>query len=531
MAQNPNLEKGETSTHSWMVAKLPPTEPFSTDSKLVNGGLVENSDVIVEKQQGESVEGLNSEATIEQGSREEKKGKDEAEVDAINHTLEPKKTNSEREEQVSTNTTTTKVELIGHLEKENKTAVDDFSTEKSNKGTYNRKGNRRQKSRHNGEKIRGRNVETLSQSEEGNISDKMKININDQDPLLHDDRIDQEEEEDYGSDDTASSISSIGDDTMPGMEDVSYPDESMHRLSEPDFDVWRLGRDAMVDHLEYMYHELGVTRAWKIPRATLRMFLLGVRERYQDNPYHNFKHCFCVTQMTYSMICKLKLRHLLSVDDLGMILTGAVCHDVDHPGLNNGYHCHAHSPLAILYNYQSILEQHHFAVTCRILTNKERNIFRNVSNRDEILNGTRELILATDLALHKDIMEQFKRNTAEGFDFKNRSHVLSLLKIIIKCADVSNEVRPENIATPWVERLFSEYYEQSAREKRERLPVTPYMDPEKVDVTDSQEGFIKGMMLPMYSELAKLVVDARIYYVNPLSDALLRYELQKRQTM
>jgi len=40
---------------------------------------------------------------------------------------------------------------------------------------------------------------------------------------------------------------------------------------------------------------------------------------------------------------------------MGALLTAAVCHDVDHPGLNNAYHCHARTPLAILYNYQSIL--------------------------------------------------------------------------------------------------------------------------------------------------------------------------------
>lgn len=71
----------------------------------------------------------------------------------------------------------------------------------------------------------------------------------------------------------------------------------------------------------------------------------------------------------------------------------------------------------------------------------------------------------------------------DNLDF--RSDVMSLMKIIVKCADVSNEVRPENIATPWIERLFSEYFEQSAREKRERLPLTPYMDPEKVNKLDN----------------------------------------------
>ena len=61
---------------------------------------------------------------------------------------------------------------------------------------------------------------------------------------------------------------------------------------------------------------------------------------------------------------------------------------------------------------------------------------------------------------------------------------MALLKIIIKCADVSNEVRPESVAGPWVERLFAEYYEQSAREKREHLPVTPHMDPDIVSLCD-----------------------------------------------
>ena len=49
-----------------------------------------------------------------------------------------------------------------------------------------------------------------------------------------------------------------------------------------------------------MFHDLGIVRAWKIPRTTLKMFLLAVRERYQDNPYHNFQHCFCVTQVNFS---------------------------------------------------------------------------------------------------------------------------------------------------------------------------------------------------------------------------------------
>jgi len=231
--------------------------------------------------------------------------------------------------------------------------------------------------------------------------------------------------------------------------------------------------------------------------------------------------------MAYSIVCKLNLKKKLSADDAGILLTSAVCHDVDHPGLNNTFQTNAKSPLAILYNYESILEQHHFAVTCRILSSDESNILSNVPHRDVILRTMAELILATDLAKHKSIVEVYSKCVDDGFNFNNSLHKTSLLKLIIKCADISNEVRPESVSNQWVTLLFTEYALQTDCEKREKLPVTPYMDPANVVVSKSQEGFIKGVMLPMYSELCKIDdALARNHFVNPLKDSLLRYELE-----
>ena len=44
--------------------------------------------------------------------------------------------------------------------------------------------------------------------------------------------------------------------------------------------------------------------------------------------------------------------------------------------------------------------------------------------------------------------------------------------MIIKCADISNEVRPIDVAEPWVDRLLEEFFAQSDREK-----VEGYNDP------------------------------------------------------
>ena len=51
-----------------------------------------------------------------------------------------------------------------------------------------------------------------------------------------------------------------------------------------------------------------------------------------------------------------------------------------------------------------------------------------------------------------------------------------LKMVLIKCCDISNEVRPMNISEPWVDCLLEEYFMQSDREKAEGLPVAPFMD-------------------------------------------------------
>lgn len=47
--------------------------------------------------------------------------------------------------------------------------------------------------------------------------------------------------------------------------------------------------------------------------------------------------------------------------------------------------------------------------------------------------------------------------------------------VLIKVADISNEARPMEVAEPWLDRLLQEFFAQSAAEKLEGLPVTPFM--------------------------------------------------------
>ena len=73
--------------------------------------------------------------------------------------------------------------------------------------------------------------------------------------------------------------------------------------------------------------------------------------------------------------------------------------------------------------------------------------------------------------------------------------------MLIKACDTSNEVRPKEVAEPWVDCLLEEYFMQSDREKREGLPVAPFMDRDKVTKPTAQIGFIQFVLIPMFEAL------------------------------
>uniref|UniRef100_A0A8I5ZRE7 Phosphodiesterase 9A n=1 Tax=Rattus norvegicus TaxID=10116 RepID=A0A8I5ZRE7_RAT len=228
----------------------------------------------------------------------------------------------------------------------------------------------------------------------------------------------------------------------------------------------------MLSCLEHMYHDLGLVRDFSINPITLRRWLLCVHDNYRSNPFHNFRHCFCVTQMMYSMVWLCGLQ---------------------------------------------------------ILARPECNIFASVPPEGfrQIRQGMITLILATDMARHAEIMDSFKEKM-ENFDYSNEEHLTLLKMILIKCCDISNEVRPMEVAEPWVDCLLEEYFMQSDREKSEGLPVAPFMDRDKVTKATAQIGFIKFVLIPMFETVTKLFPIVEETMLRPLWESREHYEELKQ---
>nr|AFK83799.1 phosphodiesterase [Mnemiopsis leidyi] len=263
-------------------------------------------------------------------------------------------------------------------------------------------------------------------------------------------------------------------------------------------------------------------------KVSLKILQKAVQKKYRNNPFHNFRHCFCVAQMMYGMVHSCNLQNKLSRKDLGILLTACICHDLDHPGFNNTYQINARTELAVRYNDISPLENHHCAVCFEILADPETNIFANVDKEEfkEIRQGIIDLILATDMARHGEIVQHFK-SVAKNFKWDDPTHIKQLQAIMIKCCDISNEVRPFNVAEPWLECLLEEYFTQSDREKCEGLPVASFMDRNKVTKPTAQIGFIKYVLIPLYETLCELFPEIESTMLQPLKDAYVYYESKK----
>ncbi|KAM8927630.1 high affinity cGMP-specific 3',5'-cyclic phosphodiesterase 9A-like [Pelodytes ibericus] len=312
---------------------------------------------------------------------------------------------------------------------------------------------------------------------------------------------------------------------VPTYPKYTLSSETVDALKKPTFDVWHWEYNEMLSCLEFMYHDLGLVREFNIDPITLKRWLLSIQENYRTNPFHNFRHCFCVTQMMYGIIHLCDLQDHMTLTELGVLMTSAVCHDLDHPGYNNTYQINAHTELAIRYNDISPLENHHCAVAFQILAQPENNIFSNISHElfKQIRQSIIRLILATDMARHGDILESFKK-VIPNFDFNDVEHVNILQMMLIKCCDISNEVRPTKVAEPWVDCLLEEYFMQSDREKSEGLPITAFMDRDTVTKPKAQIGFIKFVLIPMFESVMLLFPQIEEVMVKPLRDARDHYE-------
>ena len=92
------------------------------------------------------------------------------------------------------------------------------------------------------------------------------------------------------------------------------------------------------------------------------------------------------------------------------VLLAAIVHDVDHPGRNNKFLINSSHDLAIMYNDESVLENHHLAVAFKLMQEKFCDFLCNLEKSQmKVLRKIMiDTVLATDMDKHFQHLGELK---------------------------------------------------------------------------------------------------------------------------
>jgi len=239
---------------------------------------------------------------------------------------------------------------------------------------------------------------------------------------------------------------------------------------------------------------------------------LDVRESYvKQNPYHNFKHAFDVTQTLYVMLTTFGAATYLTPLEILSLLVSAICHDSEHPGFNNAFLINTDSSLAITYNDVSVLENHHSATTFRLLQKPANNFVEKLDPPvyREFRKAVIENILATDTSQHSLFMSRFQQRlehfNSSKLNPEEKEDRYLLCRLLIKAADISNVAKPWVQASRWSNFVSDEFFAQGDEEKRRGLNVAPFMDRTKSTAAKNTANFIDFLALPLFKAVVSFI--------------------------
>uniref|UniRef100_A0A7E4UMQ9 Phosphodiesterase n=1 Tax=Panagrellus redivivus TaxID=6233 RepID=A0A7E4UMQ9_PANRE len=281
------------------------------------------------------------------------------------------------------------------------------------------------------------------------------------------------------------------------------------------FKIHQLSKNHSLTTVTYtILRERGLLKHFEIPASTLVTYLLHLEHHYRDNPYHNQIHAADVAQSMHVLISSTALTDMFTDLEVFAAIFASAIHDVDHPGFTNQYLVNSNNELAIMYNDESVLEQHHLAVAFKLLQESHCDFLRDWSRkqRQTFRKTVIEMVLATDMSKHmslladlKTMVEAKKVSNSAVITLDNHVERLQVLQSMIHLADLSNPTKPIDLYRSWNERILEEYWRQGDKEKELGLEISPMCDRGNVTIEKSQVGFIDYIVHPLFETWADLV--------------------------
>ncbi|XP_018344216.1 PREDICTED: cAMP-specific 3',5'-cyclic phosphodiesterase-like isoform X10 [Trachymyrmex septentrionalis] len=304
--------------------------------------------------------------------------------------------------------------------------------------------------------------------------------------------------------------------------ETPHEDELGKLLSDIDkwgIDIFRIGElsnNRPLTCVAYTaFQSRDLLKSLAIPPKTFVTFMMTLEDHYvKDNPFHNSLHAADVTQSTHTLLNTPALESVFTPLEITAALFAASIHDVDHPGLTNQFLINSSSELALMYNDESVLENHHLAVAFKLLQNEGCDIFVNMTKkqRQTLRKMVIDMVLSTDMSKHMSLladlktMVETKKVAGSGvLLLDNYTDRIQVLENLVHCADLSNPTKPLALYRRWVCLLMEEFFLQGDREREQNMDISPMCDRHSATIEKSQVGFIDYIVHPLWETWADLV--------------------------
>ncbi|XP_068582704.1 3',5'-cyclic-AMP phosphodiesterase 4C-like isoform X1 [Cebidichthys violaceus] len=317
--------------------------------------------------------------------------------------------------------------------------------------------------------------------------------------------------------------SSLSSSSMPRFGvNTDHEDELAKELEDLDkwsFNIFRLAEfsnNRPLSCIMYtIFQERELLKTFRIPVDTFVTYVMTLEDHYHGNvAYHNSLHAADVTQSTHVLLSTPALDAVFTDLEILAALFAAAIHDVDHPGVSNQFLINTNSELALMYNDESVLENHHLAVGFKLLHQEHCDIFQNLTKRQRqsLRKLVIDMVLATDMSKHMTLladlktMVETKKVTSSGVLLLDHyTERIQVLRNMVHCADLSNPTKALPLYRQWTERIMEEFFRQGDKERERGMEISAMCDKHTASVEKSQVGFIDYIVHPLWETWADLV--------------------------
>ncbi|PWA27186.1 hypothetical protein CCH79_00013913 [Gambusia affinis] len=322
--------------------------------------------------------------------------------------------------------------------------------------------------------------------------------------------------------------------------------EDLNKWSFNIFKVAEFSNNRPLSCIMYaIFQERELLKTFRIPVDTFVTYVMTLEDHYHGNvAYHNSLHAADVAQSTHVLLSTPALDAVFTDLEILAALFAAAIHDVDHPGVSNQFlintserttacasisasyfvplvftsptssSSESDSELALMYNDESVLENHHLAVGFKLLHQENCDIFQNLTKRQRqsLRKLVIDMVLATDMSKHMTLladlktMVETKKVTSSGVLLLDHyTERIQVLRNMVHCADLSNPTKPLPLYRQWTERIMEEFFRQGDKERERGMEISAMCDKHTASVEKSQVGFIDYIVHPLWETWADLV--------------------------